>query len=417
MSGAVQRWGIGPARGLAGLTVTLAVVAGSTLSARPAPGTTIAKPVAEAPNPETSNVGAARLGTVPLRLTRIAKVPGGTSLAVRRGDDTLYLARQQGQVVPISGGRARRPILDVSDRIGHAREQGLLGLVFAPRGHRMYVYFTSSDNTNVLEEYAVRDRGRRGPVSVDTATRRTLLAVPHARPVHNGGQLAFGPDRMLYVSMGDGGGHRGSGPGQVPGGNSQSLANLLGKILRIDPRPSGDRPYTIPADNPFAAGGGAPEIWQYGLRNPWRFSFDRLTGDLWIGDVGQDHWEEIDVLPAGVAGANFGYPLLEGTHPLQASAAPGTVPPVYELWHRSGNCAVTGGYVYRGARIPSLHGLYVFADYCKGDLKALRQWRGRVVAFGRLGLRAPLVSSFGEGNDGELYVVSQARGVLRIDPR
>lgn len=369
-----------------------------------------------APNPATSNVGKRPIPEVDLELTRVAKVTGGTSLAFRRGDPTLYLARQQGQVVPIVDAKVGRPLLDVADRLGSQREQGLLGLVFSPDGNRMYVYFTSAAGENTLEEYRVRSRGE-GPATIDVGSRRTLLTVGHEKPQHNGGQLAFGRDGMLYIAMGDGGGHRGTGPGQVPGGNSQSLDTLLGKILRIDPTPSGDLPYTVPADNPFARGGGAPEIWHYGLRNPWRFSFDRRTGDLWIGDVGQDHWEEIDVVPHRPAGRNFGYPLLEGTHPLNASEAPGTVVPVYELWHRAGNCAVTGGVVYRGDAIPELRGLYVFADYCKGDLKALRAKDGVTVAFGRLGLKAPLVSSFAQGPDGELYAVSQAKGVLRLDPR
>jgi glucose/arabinose dehydrogenase len=373
------------------------------------------------PNPETTPVGAASPGPIPVRLTRVAPVTRGTSLAFRRHDPYFYLARQSGQIVPIRtdgrGGRAAAPVLDLRDDLGSHREQGLLGLVFSPDGHRMYVYYTTAAGEDTLDEYAVTP-GRRGrPITIDPASRRTLLALPHPNPMHNGGQLTFGPDGMLYVAVGDGGGKKGDGPGQVPGGNSQSLDNLYGKILRIDPTPAGDPPYEIPADNPFAHGGGEPEIWQYGLRNPWRFSFDRATGDLWIGDVGQDHWEEVDWLPAGRAGVNFGYPLLEGTHALKAPAAPGTVPPVLELWHRAGNCAVTGGYVYRGHRIPNLRGLYVFTDYCKGSIKALRQWQGRIVAYAPLGLHAPLVSSFAQAPDGELYVISQARGVLRIDPR
>jgi glucose/arabinose dehydrogenase len=284
----------------------------------------------------------------------------------------------------------------------------------------MYVYYTSAAGEDTLEEHAVT-AGRRGqPVTIDPASKRTLFVLPHPNPTHNAGQLTFGRDGMLYVAVGDGGGKKGTGPGQVPGGNSQSLDNLYGKILRIDPTPDPRlpaMPYSIPPDNPFAHGGGAPEIWQYGLRNPWRFSFDRATNDLWIGDVGQDHWEEVNWLPRGRAGANFGYPLLEGTHALNATEAPGTVPPVLETWHRAGNCAMTGGYVYRGARIPNLRGMYLFTDYCKGSIKVLRQWQGRIVAYAPLGLRAPLISSFAQAPDGELYVISQARGVLRIDAR
>jgi len=390
--------------------------------------TTVAPPPAHAyapPNPETTPEGAASPGPIPVRLTPVARVTRGTSLAFRRHDPNVYLTRQSGQVVPIRLGReparAGPPILDLRQNLGSHREQGLLGIVFSPDGHRMYVYYTSPDGEDTLEEYAVTS-GRHGrPVTVDQASKRTLFVLPHPNPTHNGGQLAFGRDRMLYVAVGDGGGKKGDGPGQVPGGNSQSLDNLYGKILRIDPRPSGaaagGRPYSIPPDNPFAHGGGAPEIWQYGLRNPWRFSFDRATNDLWIGDVGQDHWEEVDWVPAGRTGVNFGYPLLEGTHALKATAAPGTVTPVLELWHRSGNCAVTGGYVYRGHRIPNLRGMYVFTDYCKGSIKTLRQWQGRIVAFAPLGIGAPLISSFAEAPDGELYVISQARGLLRIDPR
>lgn len=371
----------------------------------------------ESPNPETSAEGVVSPGPIDVRLRPVAKVTRGTSLAFRKGDPTLYLARQGGEIVPITrAGHVGAPILDIGSRIGTHREQGLLGLVFSPDGQRMYVYYTSAAGVATLNEYRVTPNGRRA-VGVDASSERTLLEIPHPDPQHNGGQLSFGPDRMLYVAVGDGGGHRGIGPGQVPGGNSQSLENLLGKILRIDPTPSASRPYSIPADNPFAAGGGRPEIWQYGLRNPWRFSFDRKTGDLWIGDVGQDHWEEVDVLPAGVGGVNFGYPLMEGTHGLGAESAPGTAAPVYELWHRSGNCAVTGGYVYRGTEIPNLRGLYVFVDYCKGKLKALRQWQNQVVSFAPLYASAPLVSSFAEAPDGELYVISQARGVLRMEPR
>jgi len=373
------------------------------------------------PNPETTPDDAASPGPIPVELTRVARVTRGTSLAFRRRDPYAYLTRQSGEVVPIRLDAKRppvgAPVLDLRKDLGSHREQGLLGIVFSPDGHRMYVYYTSADGEDTLEEYAVSSDRRGRPLTVDLASKRTLFVLPHPNPTHNGGQLTFGRDGLLYVAVGDGGGKRGDGPGQAPGGNSQALDNLYGKILRIDPTPSAGRPYSIPPDNPFAHGGGAPEIWHYGLRNPWRFSFDRATNDLWIGDVGQDHWEEVNWLAAEHEGVNFGYPLLEGTHPLKAGSAPGTVVPVLELWHRAGNCAVTGGYVYRGQRIPNLRGMYVFTDYCKGSIKALRQWQGRIVAYAPLGIGVPLVSSFAEAPDGELYVVSQARGLLRIDPR
>ena len=365
-------------------------------------------------NPATSSVGKERGPRVHARLERVAKVPGGTALAWRKGDPIPYLALQAGQVVPLVDGKARAPVVDVGDRLGRMKEQGLLGLTFSPDGKRMYLYFTGADGMNRLVEYPVQ--GRRGRPLRVTGDGREVLAIAHPRATHNGGQVTFGPDGMLYLAVGDGGGHRGTGPGQVPGGNSQSLDTLLGKILRIDPAPSGDRPYTVPADNPFAGGGGQAEIWHYGLRNPWRFSFDRATGDLWIGDVGQDHWEEVNVVPGDTGGLNFGYPLLEGTHPLNATEAPGTVAPVYELWHASGNCAVTGGHRYRGRALPRLRGHYVFADYCQGRLKALGLRDGAVASLAKVHLGAPLISSFAEDPDGELYVVSQADGVLRLVP-
>jgi len=365
------------------------------------------------PNPATSAVGKERGPRVHARLKPVAKVPGGTTLAWRRGDPVPYLALQSGSVVPLADGRAGEPVLELGAELARQKEQGLLGLTFSPDGRRMYVYYTGTDGQNHLDEHRVVERAS-GPIRLDPASRRTVMVIPHPGATHNGGQVAFGPDRMLYLAVGDGGGHRGEGPGQVPGGNSQSLDTLLGKILRIDPTPSADRPYTVPADNPYAAGGGLPEILHHGLRNPWRFSFDRRTGDLWIGDVGQDHWEEIDVVPGAARGLNFGYPLVEGTHPLRADAAPGTVAPVYELWHRHGNCAVTGGIVYRGADLPRLRGHYVFADYCRGDLKGVRLRDGAVTSLAKLRVGAPLISSFAEDPAGALHIVSQAKGVLRL---
>jgi glucose/arabinose dehydrogenase len=374
------------------------------------------------PGPTTTSSSIPALAPVDVKLTMVARLPAPTSLAVRRDDPRLYVTLQGGELVAIraasagaTGAKVTR-VLDLRDRVAAGREQGLLGLAFSPDGTQLFVTLTERDDSVVLESYPVRTGSRRSP-DVDLDARRTLLQIAKPAAQHNGGQLAFGPDGMLYMSIGDGGGHGDMDLGRPPSGNAQSLDTLLGKILRIDPRPSATLPYTIPPDNPYANGGGRPEIWAYGLRNPWRFSFDRATHDLWIADVGEAHWEEIDYVAKGrAAGLNFGWNLLEATHPFRAATAPGTVAPILELRHRMNWCAVAGGYVYRGTRIPDLGGLYLFADYCSGKVHALRQQSGKVAAVRYVGLKAPLVSSFGEDGSGELYVLSRNKGVLRIDP-
>ncbi len=350
-----------------------------------------------------------------VRLMPVADTDALTAMAVRAGDDTVYVAEQAGRVRAVRNGVVdSEPVLDIRDHIPlERREQGLLGLAFSPDGSRLYVHYTDRTNrdANQLDEYRMR-----GTIA-DPVSRRPVLTVETLQPNHNGGQIAFGPDRFLYVALGDGGAGGDEGPGHARGGNGQSLDTLLGKILRIDPTPAGNRPYTIPPNNPFASGGGRPEIWAYGLRNPWRFSFDRDTGDLWIGDVGQGAWEEVDYMPAGAgAGANYGWARLEGTHSFNGAPPPGAVPPIFEYPNPDEGCAVTGGFVYRGTRIPNLVGSYVFADYCTGELRALHQRHGRVVADRLLGAGIPWLASFGEGNDGELYVLTQHDGLFRVDP-
>jgi glucose/arabinose dehydrogenase len=257
----------------------------------------------------------------------------------------------------------------------------------------------------------------------DTDSQRTLLEVEDPQPNHNGGQLAFGPDGYLYIGFGDGGAANDQGPGHASGGNGQSLDTLLGKILRIDPRESPGRPYTVPADNPFVGDSDAqPEIWSYGLRNPWRFSFDTETGDLWIADVGQNAWEEIDFAPANGGrdagrGDNFGWNIREGAHEFRGRESSGLVDPIYELSHDDGACSVTGGFVYRGRAIPALRGRYVFTDYCRGELLALTRAGTSRAQVRDLNIEMPTVSSFGEGPDGELYVLSQSTGIFKIVPR
>jgi glucose/arabinose dehydrogenase len=270
----------------------------------------------------------------------------------------------------------------------------------------VYVNYTDLSGDGRIAEYTMRgDRA-------DTSTRRELLFFDDPYPNHNGGNLVFGPDGMLWIGMGD------SGSGGDPADNAQSLGTLFGKMLRIDPEASGGRPYTIPADNPFVERDGArPEIWAYGLRNPWRYAFDRSTGDLWIGDVGQNAWEEIDFVAAGSKGGeNFGWARLEGSHEFKGAAPPGAVGPIHEYRNGEGGCSVSGGYVYRGARIPGLTGAYLFSDYCASTVMGLRQSGGRRIELEALGLELPTIVSFGEDADGELYVLSLEGEIARIDP-
>jgi glucose/arabinose dehydrogenase len=271
-------------------------------------------------------------------------------------------------------------------------------------------YTDLEGNTNVVE-FAMGSNGR-----ADVGSRREVLFVKQPFANHNGGNLVFGPDGELYIGLGDG------GSGGDPLGNGQSLSTLLGKMLRIEPRmPDGSVPpnghYAISADNPFQGRAGArPEIWAYGLRNPWRYSFDRSTGDLWIGDVGQSNWEEVDVQAASShGGENYGWNRIEGSHPYQGDAPANAVSPVYEYSHDDGGCAVTGGDVYRGKEIPGLVGAYLFADFCIGDVMALRLRDGRAVDVTNLGVHVDSLSSFGEDAAGELYVLSLASGVYRLE--
>lgn len=352
------------------------------------------------------------LANARIKLTKIAILQTPTAFAARSGDDTLYVTEQVGRVRAIThGALVARPVLDLSDTIQSGGERGLLGIVFSPDGTKLYVDYTNLQGDTRVDEYAMHG------TKADRASRRQLLAIAQPEPNHNGGQLAFGPDGMLYIGMGDGGQADDQGPGHVVGGNAQSLDVLLGKILRIDPRPSAKRAYSIPPDNPFANGGGRPEIWSYGLRNPWRFSFDRATHALWIGDVGQNQWEEIDFAPgASSRRANFGWNHMEGSHQYIGSVLSGTTAPISEYSHDGGRCAVTGGFVYRGTKIPALAGAYLYADYCDGIIRAFQEKNGAATGNRVLGVHAPQVSSFGQDNNGEVYVVSQSDGVFRIDP-
>jgi glucose/arabinose dehydrogenase len=385
-------------------TVVLCLVASVALAACDAASRSVATPSVSG---TTTTAQPSDLADVKIHLEPVATLDQPLGLAVRSGDPALYVAEKTGQVVAIHDGKLDPvPVLDIGDEISLGGEQGLLGLAFSPDGRYLYVNFTDVNGNTHVVAFAMRD-GRAAPDS-----RREILSVAQPYSNHNGGDLVFGPDGYLYIGLGDG------GSGGDPEGNGQSLSTLLGKMLRIDPTPTGPDPYEIPADNPFVDREGARgEIWAYGLRNPWRYSFDRATGDLWIGDVGQSAWEEVDRQSAGSpTGQNYGWNLLEGTHPYSGDDVPAdTLAPVYEYSHNAGGCVVTGGYVYRGAIIPALVGTYVFADFCLGSLEGLRVAGGRT-EYAQLGPTVSNISSFGQDASGELYALSLAGPVYRLAP-
>jgi glucose/arabinose dehydrogenase len=366
----------------------------------------------------TTTTTATDLAAVNVKLTELAELERPVAMAIRKGDASLYVVEKPGRVRAIRAGQlVDQPVLDITDRVdSNGNEQGLLGLAFSPDATKLYVHYSSQPNGDTeVDEFTVAADG-----TVDAGSRRQVLTTEQPQSNHNGGELTFGPDGYLYLGLGDGGSAGDQGGGHASGGNGQSLGTLLGKLLRIDPTPSGGQPYTVPADNPFVNTAGArPEIWSYGLRNPWRFTFDKTTGDLWIGDVGQNAYEEIDFAArsaGGGKGVNYGWNVREGLHSFRDGDAPGAVDPVYELSHDGGNCSVTGGYVYRGTRIPALRGGYLFADYCGGQLRAIALENGTVAQERVLPVRASSITSFGQDGDGELYVLSDSGAVLRVDP-
>jgi glucose/arabinose dehydrogenase len=381
-----------------------ATAPGATPGPAPGPGGTPATP---ARPPGTSPPPASQLAGVDIRLTRIASLSQPEAMAVRAGDSALYIAEKRGRVRAVRNGTVDpTPVLDISADVSTGTEQGLLGLAFSPDGARLYVDYTDTSGDTRIVEYTMAGG------QVDPASRRELLFVDQPSATDNGGGILFGPDGRLWIGMGDG------ATGGDPADNAQNLGSLLGKLLRIDPAPGPNgTPYSIPSDNPFAGGGaGRPEIWAYGLRNPVRFSFDRATGDLWIGDMGQSAREEVDFQPAGARGGqNYGWSRLEGTRPFQGAAPANAVPPIYDYAHAAGNCGITGGYVYRGSRIPGLVGAYVFSDYCAGQIRALRQSGGQVVDERVFSATTRLVTSFGQDAAGDLYALSLDGGVYRID--
>ncbi|MFG2503047.1 PQQ-dependent sugar dehydrogenase [Streptomyces sp. NPDC048441] len=337
-------------------------------------------------------------------LTKVATAKNPTAGAAGPGG-TVWIAERAGTVRVLDAKGLGEPVLDISAETTTDGERGLLGVAFDKKFAHFYISFTNLEGTSTVDEFAVRH----GKIRPDT--RRTVLTQTQPYANHNGGDIKFGPDGYLYIAFGDG------GSGGDPHGNGQNLDTLLGKLLRIDPR--GAEPYAIPKDNPFVGDPKAKdEIWSYGLRNPWRFSFDARTGDLLIGDVGQSAWEEIDWAPASSEGGeNYGWSQMEGNHPFRDGTEPANhVRPVHEYDRTGLGCSVTGGYVYRGKAIPDLRGQYVFSDYCDGTVRALQMEDGKVTGTSDLGVNGGEVISFVQGGKGELYVLDIGGSVSRIDP-
>jgi len=326
----------------------------------------------------------------------------------------LFIVEQTGAIRIVKDGTLLGvPFLDISAQVLAGGEQGLLGLAFDPdyaTTGRFLVHYTDLAGDTRLSIFQISA----DPDIADPASQQIILTADQPYPNHNGGQVVFGPDGFLYMGLGDGGSQ------SDPEGRGQNLSDLLGSILRLDLQGTS---YSVPVDNPFVGQAGIrPEIWSFGLRNPWRFSFDRATGDLYIADVGQNRFEEVDVAPtteAGGRGANYGWNIMEGSHCLSGEACDqgGLTLPVFEYGHPQG-CSITGGYVYRGSAIPNLQGLYFFGDYCEGWVRSFRYTSGAAIELTDWPTLRPggSITSFGEDPAGELYVLSSSGGVFKVVP-
>jgi glucose/arabinose dehydrogenase len=378
----------------------------TTSSAAPATTATTAAPVTTAESTTSTTTVASTTTSKPLLGLTYTLVVGGlpfpTMLTPRPGEDAIYFATKGGQVWRMGEGA----ILDISDRVTNSGEQGLLGMAFHPDDpSRLFLHYSDGNGNTTVSEF-VDDGG------FDASAERIFLQVVQPAANHNGGTIAFGPDGYLWVALGDGGG------GGDTFGTGQTTDDLLGGLLRLNV--DATQPYEIPPDNPFIDGGGAPEVWAVGLRNPWRASFDE--GLIYIGDVGQNGFEEINVAPVDAPALNYGWPVMEGLHcfePPQGCDIAGFTLPVVEVAHSdSGTCSITGGVVYRGSAIPELSGHYLYSDYCGGWLRSFlfdgvtatqqQDWTEQV------GVPGP-VASFGRDTAGEVYVLT-TEAIFRIDP-
>ena len=360
--------------------------------------------------------------STPVHLRTIIQLDQAIDLRGRSGTLDLYVGQKSGVIHRIERGFSARTgaenlslassaVLDISDQVATGNEQGLLGFTFSSDGRRLFVSSTDLDGASVLTEYLM------GSTRADVGSARVLMRVPQPFPNHNGGDLHFGPDGFLYWSLGDGGG------AGDPLGTGQDAGDLLGSILRIDLEATETAEYTPAPGNPFIGAAGADEVWTYGLRNPWRFSFDPDTGDLWIADVGQDLAEEITLLPSGAGhgrGANLGWNTFEGNQLYEGGepAASDTIAPTVEYAHDGIRCSVTGGYVVRDEALPALNGIYLASDACSGEIFGIQA--GDQVRFEVMDVvtddESPLAAvwSFGRDDGGQVYVIEADGTVSRI---
>ena len=371
------------------------------------------------PPPTTTSTTTTAPAPTGLQLTRVGTFDRPDLVTAPPGDTKrIFVVEQRGMIWVIDDGVLEdTPFLDISDQVQIESETGLLGLAFAPdyaESGLFYVFFNRHEgNGNLyLEEF---HRSASDPDQADPYSGRVVLRIVKPWENHNAGMLQFGTDGYLYASVGDGD----SGVLDPPGAFAQTLDDLLGNILRIDPRETADgEPYSVPASNPLVGVEGArPEIWAYGFRNPWRFWIDPATGDLLVGDVGEGTREEIDRIPAGQGGLNFGWPCFEGTVPFDPTATcPGAVPPILDYNHNTELCSVIGGVTLHDQRLPSLDGAFLYGDLCGGEVRALRLTNGAVGSDDDLKLNVPGLDSFGLDALDRAYAVSFTGAVYRIDP-
>ncbi|BCX04577.1 MAG: glucose dehydrogenase [Candidatus Roseilinea sp.] len=394
-----------------------AVMAAPTTTPMPAP--TEAPLAAPSPEPATAEPQAGATPRAEIRpdvqpaLQMIADGLESPTYLTHAGDGSglLYITEQPGRVrVWRDGQLLPTPFLDLTEHVGdRGNEQGLLSIAFSPdfaQSRRFFVNYTDTGGDTVISGFIANADG----LTADPSSEWVVMRIEQPYANHNGGLIKFGPDGMLYIGMGDG------GAAGDPQNFAQNMRSLLGKMLRIDVSQSSEaEPYRVPADNPRLGDGVRPEIWASGLRNPWRFSFDRVTGDMFIADVGQNAFEEINFQPANQGGQNYGWKFREGFAPYAGD--PGTLAltdPIHQYAHREGGCSVTGGYVYRGSALPALVGAYIYGDFCSGLIWTLRpngngEWQNDVL------FSTPYnISSFGEDESGELYVLDRNGGVYKL---